>query len=307
MNPIRFTRNTAVAMRFSLHLILLASALLVSCGAKKTMPVTAASLEIVATTPVLEQFVKRLGTGVPGLHTSLAFQTHGQCLHEHQVSTNEMRALCSAKLIVANGVNFEPFLDQAMRQCPQVPVVRVGDSCADLPTHTGGADPHLWFGAKNVDCMVAHTALALATFDSAHAKIYGANDSLVRKQLASFWDSLRTQNANLRGVPVVSFHGAFGYLSRELGMNMVSSFGEELEDMTPSAQDIAQLIAKIRSEKVQMLFVAESENPSLAAAVARETGVKTVHLRNMMEGLDSTDLHAYENTIRDDVSRITKP
>ncbi|HSQ43137.1 MAG TPA: metal ABC transporter substrate-binding protein [Fibrobacteraceae bacterium] len=282
---------------------------LMACGNSKTPTPKSTSVVkpvgVVTTTPVLENLVRRIGHDVAGLKVSLAFQTHGKCLHEHQISTEEMRNLCSASLVVANGVNFEPFLDQAMRQCPQIPVVRVGDNCADMPATDGGTDPHAWFGSKNIDCMASNLTKALAQYDTLHATAYNANGEAVQKQLSDFWNTVHNGNASLRGLPVVSFHGAYNYLARELGMNMVATFGEEQEDVTPSAKQIAELISKIKAQKVSLLMLGENETPDLAAAVARETGVRVIRLRNMMEGLDTNDSQAYEHAIQDDISRLT--
>jgi|GEM_PF-6305531 len=262
---------------------------------------------VVATTPVIEHLVRRIAVNHPDIRIVQAFHTQGQCLHDHSVTTDEMRNLCSAAVIFANGDSFEPFLDKTLRQCPQIPVIRVGQGCGDLPAHEGGIDPHAWMGARGAQCLVANITNALATQDSIHSKLYQDNGALVSKQLATFWSSIKDKTKALQGVPVVSFHGSFQYLARELSMNMVASFGEEQEDASPSAQQIADLIQKIKAQQVKFLFLGENETPDLAGAVSRETGVRVMRLRNMMEDLDSNDTQAYEHVISADIQTILAP
>jgi len=260
---------------------------------------------IVVTTPVLQHFAQRLSSQVPQSKVTLAFTTQGKCLHEHQVSTDEIRTLCHARLVIAHGAGFEPFLRETMQQCPQVPVVEVASNCSDLKV-AGHVDPHSWFGAASTDCMILQLSQALQNSDTLHRTQYQDNEKKLRAEIAQAWDSLHTQYASLRNLPVISFHGAYGYLARELGMQMVASFGEELEDITPSAQAVAELIAQAKSLHVKLLLVGATESPDLAATVARETGVRVVPLRNMMEGLDSTDDHAYEHALQDDLQKISR-
>ena len=273
------------------------------CGCHSTT--TSQSGSLVVTTPVLEYFARQLTQGPEQPPVALAFQPQGKCLHEHQVSSQEIRTLCSARLVVAQGAGFEPFLQETMKQCPAVPVVELGNGCADLQV-AGKADPHAWFGAAATDCLIHKLSMALQQQDTLRRTSIAANESKLRQQIKQTWDSLRLEYASLQNTPVISFHGAYGYLARELGMHVVASFGEEVEDATPSAQAVAELIAQARAQKVKLLLVGETESPDLAATVARETGVRVVPLLNMLEGLDTTDSFAYSHVLRLDLERITK-
>ena len=281
--------------------------LLCSCKDQPKAQPSVKTISVVATTPVIEHLVRRIAANHPEMRISLAFHTQGLCLHDHSVTTDEMRNLCSATLILANGDGFEPFLDKTLQQCPKIPVIRVGQGCADLPSHEGGLDPHAWMGARGVECLITNSITALAKTDSLHRSLYQTNGAQVRTQISAFWKGVKTEDSLWKGVSAVSFHGSFQYLARELGMNMVASFGEEQEDASPSAQQIASLVQQIKAQQVKFLFLGENETPDLASAVARETGIRVVRLRNLMEELDSSDTQAYEHAIQDDIQRIRNP
>jgi len=287
----------------SLHILALtalgfASGLSLSCQKE----VTSSQKLVAVTTPVLELFTHEIlqDSG----KVTRVFDTQGHCLHDHQVSTNEVRTLCSANLVIASGAGFESFLAKTMQQCPSIPAVSVGDSCADVNTSDGLRDPHLWLGKSGVLCELAHLQTALIVAFPHDSVLYTQRSALLTLRLSQFWDSLQAANADLHGMPVVSFHGAFGYLARDLGLHVVASFGEAQEDMNPSAQQIANLVRSIRENHVRCLLLGTAESPALAESVARETHVKILRLQNMMEGFHSLHVDAYTQTIRDDVQML---
>jgi zinc transport system substrate-binding protein len=259
-----------------------------------------ASHTIVVTTPVLQLFASQLVKGVPGVSVQRVFETEGHCLHDHQVSAQEMRVLCSAKLVLANGVGFEPFLQKAMAQCPRVPVVNVGDGCADFLLKDSIVDPHVWLGRGAV-CEVRALVRALSSRDQANSMQYLQSGKNLGESIDAAWDSASLQGAPLRGSAVVSFHGAFNYFARELGLNVVASFGEDAESPNPSAQQIAGLIQVIREKKVKALLLGLDESPALAESVSRETGVKILRMDNMLGPFAQGDSSAYARVLLQNV------
>lgn len=284
-------------------LLFISSLLFIGCN--QSEPPKNTKFKIVATTPVLEHFAKRLSSKTNAFETSLAFQSAGHCLHEHSVSVEEMKRLCSANLIIANGVGFEPFLEDAMKQCPKVPVINVAETCADLLTSEGKPDPHVWLGAKSTSCMLATLTKHLMSLDSTKAPIVEHNHAALQKSIDSTWMLMQPKMNSLQGKTAVSFHGTFGYFARDLQIKVVASFGEELEQSSPSAQEIAMLIQKIRSEQVTMLLANAADLPELALTIEKETSIKIIPLKNMMEAFDPNDQHAYEHILTENMQLLT--
>lgn len=284
---------------------------------------------IVSTTPVLDHFVGRLTKGLPGVNHKLAIRTQGKCLHDHAISVDEIRTLCSASLIVANGLEFEPFLEKVLAQCPQVPVLHAFEGCPLISleeekeehghdehheeqadhheeehNHAGEFDPHAWFGSKPVDCMLQNLSGAILKMDSTHKDSLLARAQVTRSEIQGFWDSLRVQYASLRDKDVVVFHSSYNYLMQELGIHAVASVSEEFEEASPSAKESAELIQSIRKHKVEILLAGESETPEIANMIAKESGARLVPMLTMLETMDSTDAHAYEHILAENLRRI---
>lgn len=294
-------------MKSILLLIILAS--LVACKGKAHPQLQ--QQRIISTTPVLDHFVGRLTQGTLGLPHRVAIQSQGECLHDHALSVEEFRALCSASLIVSNGLNFEPFLEKALAQCPQVPVFRAFEGCQPMllaesheEGHDGDFDPHAWFGSQQVDCMLGNLANALVKLDSTRRDSILANAAQTRSALRTLWDSVKTRYASLQGKDVVVFHSAYNYLLREFGMNVVASVSEEHEGASPNAKESAKLIQMIRTGKIELLLAGESELPEIAKMVAKESGARLVPMLTMLESMDTNDSQAYEHILLENLRKI---
>ena len=72
---------------------------------------------------------------------------------------------------------------------------------------------------------------------------------------------------------LVTSHDAFGYLARDHGFTVhpLQGINPEAE---PAARELGALIDLIRREHIPAVFVDNTENPRLLAAMLRETGAK---------------------------------
>lgn len=305
-----------------MRIFILALALFSLLACKEKSESAPTTRMIVSTTPVLDHFVGRLTKGLPGFSHKLAIQTQGKCLHDHAISMDEIRTLCNASLIVANGLEFEPFLEKALVQCPQVPVFHAFEGCSPLPLaeedhheehgdqhdedhhHGGEFDPHAWFGSKQVDCMLQNLSGALLKLDSTHKDSLLAKAKITRSEIQTFWTEAKSKYAALQGKEVVVFHSSYNYFMQEFGLHAIASVSEELEEATPSAKESAALIQTIEKHSVQILLAGESELPEIAHMIAKESGARLVPMLTMLETMDSTDPLAYEHILAENLRRI---
>lgn len=290
-----------------MRIFILALALLPILACKDHSETTRTSRVIVSTTPVLDHFVGRLTKGLPEFSHKLAIQTQGKCLHDHAISMDEIRTLCNASLIVANGLGYEPFLEKALAQCPQVPVFHAFEGCSPLSLGKedhGEFDPHAWFGSKQVDCMLQNLSGALVKLDSTHKDSLLAKTKIARSEIQTFWAEAKSKYLALQGKEVVVFHSSYNYFMQEFGIHAIASVSEELEEATPSAKESAELIQAIEKQKVQILLAGESELPEIAHMIAKESGARLVPMLTMLETMDSTDTHAYEHILAENLRRI---
>jgi ABC-type Zn uptake system ZnuABC Zn-binding protein ZnuA len=125
----------------------------------------------------------------------------------------------------------------------------------------------------------AATALGrrLGQVDPGHRAAYVRNAAAYVRRLA------RMDAANRRllaTVPVadrklVTNHDAFGYLAAHYGIQIVGSVIPALSTAAqPSAQDVADLVDRIRAQHVRAIFTESSLDPALERQIAAEAGVR---------------------------------
>lgn len=115
--------------------------------------------------------------------------------------------------------------------------------------------------------------------DPQNAETYRANAAAYEKKLAALDQYIMQQIATLppEKRKLVSDHDTFGYYTERYGLTFIGSVISSLSTTEqPSAQQIADLIEKIRAEKVKAIFTESSINPELAQQISQETGIKIV-------------------------------
>lgn len=138
-------------------------------------------------------------------------------------------------------------------------------------------DPHIWLDPVLARELVQRIATELA------AVLPEPRDELARRtaQVLARLDDLdrefRTGLANLPSRAVVTFHGAFGYLFERYGLE-VAGVIEPFPGDEPSARHLRELVDRMRSRGLRVVF-AEPQLPDRAAQVlAREIGGRVERL-----------------------------
>jgi ABC-type Zn uptake system ZnuABC Zn-binding protein ZnuA len=259
-----------------------------ACGADEEPGAARERPIVVATTTQLGDIVRQVAGDAADVHQILQANTDP---HEYEPRPDDIRAVAGAALIVASGSGLDSWIEDM--------VGAAGGDPAELelaPAHTphqlagehegegeehgheGSAfDPHWWHDPRNVESAVAAIRDALSRVAPANAAVY-------RRNADGYLAQVRALDARIQAcmdrVPaaerkLVTSHDAFGYFARRYGITVVGALiPSQSTRAQASAGEVAELAALIRRERVQAIFPESSINPSLAAALARETGAK---------------------------------
>src|SRR5205085_8926660 len=118
-------------------------------------------------------------------------------------------------------------------------------------------DPHIWFSVANAMTMTINIRDALIQADGAHAATYNSNTEAYLARLRQLDTYIRDAIANIPPGQrkMVTNHDAFGYYIDRYGLTFVGSIIPSMStESQPSAQDVAQLIQKIKAEHVRAIF-----------------------------------------------------
>ena len=132
-------------------------------------------------------------------------------------------------------------------------------------------DPHIWHSAPNAIIMLDNIREALSAADAPNADFYRANAAAYTSKLNDLDAYIFAQIATLPPAnrKLVSNHDTFGYYSERYGLVFVGSVVPGMDtNFQPTAQNLADLVQAIKTQKVKAIFTETSINPNLARRIA---------------------------------------
>ena len=227
----------------------------------------------------------------PGVELTNLTKPQAGCLHDYQLTTDDMIHLSHADIFVINGAGMEVFIEKALKEQPKLRIIRACDGI-ELIRGSGqqGDNPHVWVSISLYMKEVGNIAEGLARSDPSRAEVYRANAHSYITTLDDLRRKMHGRLDSIRARDIITFHEAFPYFAREFNLNIVAVIERE-PGSEPSARDMATCIATIRKFGVTALF-AEPQYPAKSAEViARETGVKVWNLDPAVTGPMKADAY----------------
>lgn len=219
------------------------------------------------------------------------------CLHDYQLTPEDMKKLEKANAFVVNGAGMEAFLAKAVKQQKDMKII---DASAGIELLKGaeGENPHVWVSVSAAMQQVKNIADQLAAADPQHANQYQANAAAYIAKLEALKKEMHDAVDVLPNKNIVTFHEAFPYFAKEFNLNIVAVIERE-PGSEPTPQEIEATIAQVKSLNVKALF-AEPQYPAEAAqTIARESGAKVYALDPVVTGEATADAaDAYINAMK---------
>jgi zinc/manganese transport system substrate-binding protein len=262
---------------------------LTGCGSNES---NGDGVQIVATTTVLGDLVRNV---VGDDADVVVLMPVGVDPHDFQPSAQQVAAVQTADLVVANGLGLEGGLADILEAAAAdgVRVWEVGpdinprlfvdaaDAGSGSAIEEGLFDPHFWLDPiRDADAarqLAAHLAEVapdhawMTQADTYASELEQTNDEIVTILAVVPQDARK----------LVTNHRAFGYFADRYGFEVVGAVipgGATLAN--PSSSELAALVATIEREQAPAIFTETVEPDVLAQAVAAEVGsnIKVVEL-----------------------------
>ena len=232
-------------------------------------------LNVVATFSILADLVKNVG-GDRVAVTALV-GPNGDA-HVYQPSPGDAKTLADARLVFANGLGFEGWINRLVKasgtKAPTI-VVTKGVKPRKAEDDHGDADPHAWQSMANAKIYVANIRDALSLADPAGKGGYEANAAAY---LASL-DALEAEvKAAIDKIPsdrrrIITTHDAFGYFAAAYGVAFIAPQGVSTKAEV-SAKDVARIITQIRKQKIPAVFLENVTDERLLKRIGAESGAR---------------------------------
>lgn len=233
-------------------------------------------LPVVASFSILGGLVKVVGGDRVSVTTLVG---PGEDAHVFEPQPSDAKAIAQSKLLVVNGLGFEPWANKLARAAAYQGITVVASqgikdrTLADEHGHAEG-DPHAWQNPNNVVRYVRNIAAALTQVDPAGARLYKDRADAYAKELQELDTWAKTQFAAIPPAKrkVITSHDAFGYFAAQYQITFLAPQGIST-DAEPSAKGVARLIRQIQREKIRAVFVENMANAKLITQLSRDAGV----------------------------------
>lgn len=243
--------------------------------------------------------------GVDGVEVVNMTKPQTGCLHDYQLTTEDMKMLEKADVFVVNGAGMESFLDKAVKQNKKLKVIEAADYKDINLLKTGEQEnPHVWTSVTYSIAQVKAITAKLCEADPAHQDAYRKNALEYCTKLEALKKEMHAALDELPHKDIVTFHEAFPYLAKEFKLNIVSVIERE-PGTEPTPQELEDTIAKVKALPVKVLFVEPQYSPSAAETIARETGAKIYTLDPIVTGeANESAMDAYIDTMKKNMETL---
>jgi zinc/manganese transport system substrate-binding protein len=262
-----------------------------------------AKLNVVATTPDLAAIAREIG----GDHidiTTLAKPTEDP--HFVDAKPSFIVKLNRADLLIEGGAELEigwlpALLDQARNSklapgapghvaCAQgVPLLEVPStldrSRGDI--HAAG-NPHYLVDPENAKRVAQHIADAFCAQDPKSSAAYRANVVKFTAALDAKLSEWERALAPFKGQQLAAYHNSWLYFGNRFGLK-IDLFLEPKPGLPPTPTHLAEVIAKMRQDKVRVIIVDPYLNRRTAETVAEQTGATVVDVSQFPGGIKGTE------------------
>lgn len=319
-SPARTPRALALAAA-----VLLGGSVLTACGTDGDAGAGDDGPTVVASTTVYADIAEQVAGGNASVESVISDPAADP--HSYEASPADAAAVAGADLVVYNGAGYDAFVDMALDNAGDVPVVRgvdefervTGASVDGLDhaedggaeddhadhAHEAAGNEHVWFSLPTAAAVAERVAEELAAIDSGNAEQY-------RDNARAFADALTPLEAQL---DEIHDRGHFPYAQTErVGAHLFEAahltdltprgFLASVEDDTdPSAADLAAMLDLLAERQVAFLAFNTQTETSVTARVrdaAEDADLVVVDLTETLP--EGADYIGWMTGIIDDVS-----
>lgn len=258
--------------------------------------------------------------GVDGVRLENLSEPQTGCLHDFQLTPEDMKLLSTADVFVINGGGIESFMSDVAKAYPKLDVVEACEDVAllseddadsdhdhdhDADTESdsdhdhdheadaesdsahdhdhGDENAHAWMSVPRYRTMVQTIASRLAEKDAKHADEYYANAKAYDAKLAVLEEKINSLKSLTNGQNIIIFHEAYAYVADDFSMNACYLLDLD-EERSVSAGEIKQVIGAIKDDGVSVILAEELYGKSMGDTVSRETDVHVIYIDPLNRG-----------------------
>lgn len=175
--------------------------------------------------------------------------------HLFTTSPSVSKALADAQVIIYNGANYDPWMDQMLKSLKKKKSVTI-INVADLMGIKKGDNPHIWYKPETFPRLANKLADQFASLNKSSAQQINDNLFTFLDQNKKVLDKVTEIKIKYASVPVTATEPVYGYMADAMGLNMkgLDFQWKIMNDTEPTPQMLASYESMITGHKVNVLF-----------------------------------------------------
>ena len=278
-------------------------------------------LKVLASTFPVFQITRNVTRDAAAIEVELMIPASLGCPHDYALTPQDMRKLAAADVLVINGLGLEEFLGAPVNKAnPRLVVIdssrgieevlhygETEEHAEEAEHHDhrdddhdhgqGQVNPHLFASPRMAALMAGTIGQALAERHPAEAALLTANAKAYAERMRRLTDDMAAVSGRLANNRIVTQHGVFDYLARDLGLVVVAVV-QAHAGQDPSAAEILALVKTIRATKAGAIFTEPQYPQALGKTIAHEAGIVAATLDPAANGPEQAPLAYYEQVMR---------
>ena len=199
--------------------------------------------------------------------------------HLFEASAATAKALAEAKIVIANGVDYDPWMEKLLsaNKAPGRKEIVVGQ----LVGRKAGDNPHLWYDPAYVKAAAKALVADLDAIDPAHKADYDKGEARFLDSLTPLDAKIADMRKKYAGTPVIASEPVFGYQAGLIGLKVHNEkFAlAVMNNAEPTASEVAAFESDLKGHKVKaMLYNAQASEPAVGRLVqmAKDNNIPVV-------------------------------
>ena len=221
------------------------------------------------------------------------------CLHDFQLTPEDMKLLSTADVFLINGGGIESFMEDIAESYPNLTIV---EACEGIELLHGGHEhedeeehiheedehedelnAHAWMSIDLYRKQIENITEGLAKADSSHANLYQKNTNRYDEKLMELEKLQQEVKKQTVGQEVILFHCAYDYVANDLELPIAFCMDLD-EERQVSAKEVADVVDVIHEHQVSYIFAEQLYSESMCKMIQNETDVNVVYLDPLTRG-----------------------